>query len=169
MKSLPTMALVLLCAATASAQGICENITGLWIEEDEVLRFEHFWEDNCAVDQITYEVVVAGSEINVIERASAFALAMCFCPYSGAPEVGGLAPGDYTVVWDYYFTCDDDPQADFWLQCDTFTVTVPEHEPLGDPGLTGYSAAGCGIDITAVPDPPLAAPRSLSTVRARFH
>ena len=72
----------------------------------------------------------------------------------GDVRVGGLAPGDYDVVWHYLFTYTGDPGYQYDEYCDTFVVTVPENDPAGDPGLAGFAVSGCGSGgVTAVPDP----------------
>ena len=148
------MGLVLVASCPAWAQyAFCDDIQGEWVEAEQEVVFHHEWLDNCAVDQVVYEVEVVGQTIFVTELVSSELLAMCECPYSTDTRVGGLAPGDYDVVWHYFFECTGEVELEYDAICDTFTVTVPENAPVGAPGLVGFAVAGCGIDVTAVPDP----------------
>ena len=133
--------------------GVCDGIEGAWVEAVQEVVFHHGWEDNCGVDQVAYEVEVVDQTILVTELVSAPGLMYCMCPYVGDARVGGLAPGDYDVVWLYRFIYTGDPGYQYDEYCDTFVVTVPENDPVGDPGLVGFAVSGCGIDgVTAVPD-----------------
>jgi len=161
------LAVVVVCPAQAQV-GVCDGIEGAWVEAAQEVVFHHEWEDNCGVNQVDYEVEVVGGSILVTEIVSAPALAYCICPYVGDARVGGLAPGDYDVIWHYLFVHTGDPGYQYDEYCDTFVVTVPENDPVGDPGLVGFAVSGCGInDVTAVPDPETTLP-NLGDIRAMF-
>jgi len=144
--------LLLMAVPVVAQYGVCDQISAYWQADLDELHFNHTWEDNCAVDQISYSMAVDGFVITVDEWVSSFALATCMCPFYGEPMLGGLAPGDYTVVWNYHFECREDPEWVWDETCDEFTVIVPASAQGEGFENRGYNVSGCGIgDITSVP------------------
>jgi hypothetical protein len=152
--------LLLPAAALAQCEGISIQQDGLFVVID------HHADYNCAVFDLHHEVALEGDVLSVTETATADGWADCYCPYFSVVMVGGLAPGDYTLVYAYgEWVEGEEPPVFTWCEL-PFTVTgapLPE-----DPIMVQTSVSGCGI-ATAVPGEPLAAPRSLSEVKALYH
>jgi len=150
--SLALLAAVVFAAPAAAQWGLCDILYGYWSAQEQHMILIHNFDDNCAVDMISYEVAIDGQTIEVTEVSHAYDLAVCLCPYMTENHLGGLAPGEYDVVWHYFFVCDGEPGYGYDQYCDTFTVMVPENDPVGQPGLRGQRISGCGIEVSAVPD-----------------
>jgi len=140
-------ALLTICLV-GDIQAQCEGISV--VQDGLFLTITHDVEYNCAVTDMTHEVVLEGSTLHVVEVALAFDWAMCVCPYSSEIEVGGLPAGSYTLLFDYAETIEgEDPPV--WTYCEMPFEVLGEATLSPDQIMVSVGIAGCGISTTAVP------------------
>ena len=135
---------VALLAGAAAAQ--CEGVEAR--QEEQWVVVTHETDYNCAVFEMFHEACLEGAVLHVTELANADGWADCYCPYESKVTVLGLAPGDYTVRFEYAETVLLEEPAG-WQVCELpLTVTAVDVD-AGDLVIES-EAAGCGIAVTGV-------------------
>ena len=136
----------LLLPAFVAAQ--CDGISV--VQMAELVVIYHDVEYNCAVYDMTHEVVLEGDVLSVVEVGIADGWADCYCPYEAKIVVGGMAPGQYTLSYAYgEMVAGEDPPVFMWCE---MPFTVSEVVAGRDEIVTQVTASGCGMEATSVPD-----------------
>jgi len=163
----------LLAAASAVAQppppGPCDLS---WeIDASGRLWISHAMEANCGIEYFEYEVTVEDDVLHVRESGMCpWGLAVCLCPYGTDLVLYGLAPGDYTVDWQWAEIDLAFPSPIYWVACE-FPLTIPDTARDAEFSIVGWTAWGCGIqDVVSVPEGEPQAPVSTrwGDLKARY-
>jgi len=139
-------ALLTICLV-GDIQAQCEGISV--VQDGLFLTITHDVEYNCAVTDMTHQVILEGTILHVVEVALATDWAICMCPYFSEVEVGGLPAGSYTLLFDYAETLEgEDPPA--WTYCEMPFEIQGEAILSPDEIMVSVGIGGCGISTTGV-------------------
>jgi len=90
---------------------------------------------NCCMDSTTYAVTQGPGTILIEETEAVTIPCLCLCCFDLSVEVGGLAPGEYTLVFTWYDY--DTGQPEQW------TTQITVSGPGGGPFVAGVTNSGC--------------------------
>lgn len=148
----------------ALASGQCEGISV--VEDGVFVTITHEVSYNCAVYFMNHQVELDGATLHVTEVGVADGWADCYCPYRSVLIVGGLAAGDYTLVYQYGEMVENE-EPPVWTWCE-MPFTVGSATAENDELMVMTQSSGCGIVTTAIPDGPITVSGTWTAIKALY-